>query len=568
MPMERVAMRQAREIIHLKFSACVPTREIARRLGIAASTVRETLRRLESTGLNWLLPDDMTDGKLETALYHQLGNQTGPPAPRRTRLADGSSGVEAQARHAVDRLGRIYRREPRRLQLFPVLRTLSRLRIPAAGDDAADARARRAAFRRLCGRRRAGRHRSADRRNPPQPVACDGRPRGRPMAQIFVAVLGASSFTFARAGWTQALPDWIDAHVQAFEAIGGVPHLLVPDNTKTAVIKACLYDPQVNRTYAEMATHYGTAILPARPRRPRDKAKVEQAVLIVERWLLGRLRHRTFYSLAEVNAAIAELMRHLNEERPIRRLGVTRRQLLEEVDRPALKSLPVEPYVFCEWRACRVGIDYHVEADAHYYSVPHRFARAEVDARLTARTVEIFLKGDRIAAHMRAGGNHKHTTVPEHMPSSHRRYAGWTIERIRVDARLIGPATASLCELILEQRPHPEQGFRACLGIVRLAGPYGVERVEAAAERAIEIGARTYGQVNQRLADPSSTTIAIGVPRASAPRTQRRSCIPTSVVRAITIRRDDLAQTSDPRPAPRSWLARHGQGLHRDRRRR
>jgi transposase len=222
-------------------------------------------------------------------------------------------------------------------------------------------------------------------------------------------------------------------------------------------------------------------------------------VLIVERWLLGRLRHRTFYSLAEVNAAIGELLKLLNEERPIRRLGVTRRQLLEEVDRPALKPLPVEPYVFCEWRACRVGIDYHVEADAHYYSVPHRFARADVDVRLTARTVEVFLKGDRIAAHMRMNGNRKHTTVAEHMPSSHRRYKDWTIDRIRADARLIGPATAALCELILEQRPHPEQGFRACLGIVRLAGPYGVERVEAAAERAIEIGARTYGSVRSIL---------------------------------------------------------------------
>ena len=178
---------------------------------------------------------------------------------------------------------------------------------------------------------------------------------------------------------------------------------------------------------------------------------------------------------------------------------MTRRQLLEEVDRPALKPLPVEPYVFCEWRACRVGINYHVEADTHYYSVPHRFARADVDVRLTARTVEVFLKGDRIAAHMRMSGNRKHTTVAEHMPSSHRRYKDWTIDRIRADARLIGPATAALCELILEQRPHPEQGFRACLGIVRLTGPYGVERVEAAAERAIEIGARTYGSVRSIL---------------------------------------------------------------------
>jgi transposase len=318
-------------------------------------------------------------------------------------------------------------------------------------------------------------------------------------AQIFVAVLGTSSFTFAFASWTQTLPDWIDAHVRALEAIGGVPQLIVPDNTKTAVIKACLYDPQVNRTYAEMAAHFGTAILPARPRRPRDKAKVEQAVLIVERWLLGRLRHRVFYGLADVNAAIADLMTDLNEVRPIRRLGVTRRQLLEDIDRPALNSLPTEPYEFSEWKTCRVGIDYHVEVASHYYSVPYRFARAEVEARLTARTVEILLKGERIAAHRRSSGNHKHTTIPEHMPSSHRRYAGWTIERIRNDARRIGPATAALCELILESRPHPEQGFRACLGIVRLSGPYGAARLEAAAERALDIGARTYGSVKSIL---------------------------------------------------------------------
>ncbi|RUN71022.1 IS21 family transposase, partial [Staphylococcus epidermidis] len=198
--------------------------------------------------------------------------------------------------------------------------------------------------------------------------------------------------------------------------------------------------PQINRTYAEMAAHYGTAILPARPRKPRDKAKVEQAVLIVERWLLGRLRHRTFYSLAEVNAAIGELLTRLNEERPIRRLGVTRRRLLEEVDRPALKPLPASPYVLAEWRIRRVSLDYHVEVEKHYYSVPHRFVRAEVEVRFTARTVEIFPKGERIAAHPRISGNHKHPTVPEHMASSHRRYAGWTIARIRQDPAAIGPA--------------------------------------------------------------------------------------------------------------------------------
>jgi transposase len=318
-------------------------------------------------------------------------------------------------------------------------------------------------------------------------------------AQIFVAVMDASNFSDAEATWTQGLADWIGAHTRAFAAIDGVPNLIVPDNAKVAVIKACLYDPQVNRTYAEMAAHYDTAILPTRPRKPRDKAKVEAGVLIVERWLLGRLRNRRFYSLAEVNEAIGALLVRLNEERPIRRLGVTRRQLHEELDRPALKPLPGEIYVFAEWRARRVGVDYHVDVDGHYYSVPYRFAREQVEVRLTGATLEVFRKGERIAAHLRCSGNRKHTTVPEHMPSSHRRHADWTIERIRREAAGIGPSTALLCELILENRPHPEQGFRACLGIVRLGKPFGGERLEAAATRALEIGARTYGSVKSIL---------------------------------------------------------------------
>jgi transposase len=485
MPAGRVAMRHAREIIRLKFSAGLPTREIARRLGLAPSTVRETLRRLESAGLGWPALDGMSDAALEEALYANRRSKRGyrhhaepdwPTIHRElkrkhvTLLIVWDEYIAANpGGYSYSRFCELYRGFESKLS--PTMRQThaagERLFVDYAGDGV--------------------------------PVVIDRLTGEIRKAQIFVAVLGASSFTFAHASWTQALPDWIEAHVRALEAIGGAPHLLVPDNTKTAVIKACLYDPQVNRTYAEMAAHYDTAILPARPRKPRDKAKVEQAVLIVERWLLGRLRHRTFYSLADVNAAIADLMRRLNEERPIRRLGVTRRQLLEQIDRPALKSLPSERYAFSEWRSCRVGIDYHVEVAAHYYSVPHRHARAHVDARLTARTVEIFLKGERIAAHMRTSGNHKHTTVPEHMPSSHRRYAGWTVDRIRADARLIGPATAALCELILEARPHPEQGFRACLGVVRLAGPFGAERLESAAERAIDIGARTYSSVKSIL---------------------------------------------------------------------
>jgi transposase len=475
----------AREIIRLKFSAGVPTREIWRRLGLAPSTVRETLNRLASAGLSWPLREGISDAELETALYANRRSKRGHrrhaepdwPAVHRelkrkhvTLLIVWDEYIAANpGGYSYSRFCELYRGFEAKLSVTMRQTHVAgeRLFVDYAGDGV--------------------------------PVVVDRHTGELRKAQVFVAVLGASSFTFAFASWTQTLPDWIDAHVRALKAIGGVPQLIVPDNTKTAVIKACVYDPQVNRTYAEMAAHYGTAILPARPRKPRDKAKVEQAVLIVERWLLGRLRHRTFYGLAEVNAAIADLMTHLNEVRPMRRLGVTRRELLEQIDRPALKSLPAEPYEFSEWKTCRVGIDYHVEVAAHYYSVPHRFARAEIEARLTVRTVEVFLKGERIAAHRRSSGNHKHTTIPEHMPSSHRRYAGWTIERIRADARRIGPATAALCELILESRPHPEQGFRACLGIVRLSGPYGAPRLEVAAERAFDIGARTYGSIKSIL---------------------------------------------------------------------
>jgi len=236
-------------------------------------------------------------------------------------------------------------------------------------------------------------------------------------------------------------------------------------------------------------------VVRAPPRKPRDKAKVEAAVLIMERWLLGRV----FHSLAELNAVIRDLLVRVNDERPLRRLGVTSRQLLESLDRPHLKPLPVEPYVFAEWRIRRVGLDYHVDVDRHYYSVPYRFAKEQVEVRLTAHSVEIFMRGERITAHLRGSGNGKHTTLPEHMPSSHRRYAGWTVERIQRDAATISPAAGALCTRILEERAPPEQGFRACLGIVRLVKAFGRERVEAACAPALEIGARTYGSVKSIL---------------------------------------------------------------------
>jgi transposase len=485
MPNERFAMRHVREVLRLK-STGVAIREIARRLGSAPSTVRLTLKRSVSAGLCWPLEKDLSDGELEQLLFAETSNKKGH---RRLVEPDWSHVHYELKRNKHVTLQVLWEeyiaREPNGFRYSRFCGLYRQWQ----GQLSVTMRQSHAAGDKLF----------VDYAGDTVPVIVDRLTGEIREAQIFVAVLGASSFTFARASWTQTLPDFIDCHVRAFEAIGGVVHLLVPDNTKTAVIKACLYEPVVNRSYTDMAHHYGTAVLPARPRRPRDKAKVEQAVLIIERWLLGRLRHQTFFSLAEVNQAIARLLYRLNEELPIRRLGVTRRQLLEEIDRPALKPLPLEPYVLAQWRICRAGIDYHVEVADHYYSVPYRFARIEVEVRYTLRTVEIFLKGERIAVHQRMSGNHKHTTVPDHMPSAHRRYQGWTVERIRQDAKAIGPATAALCELILQDRPHPEQGFRACLGIVRLARSYGVQRLEAAADRAIDLGTRSYGSLKSIL---------------------------------------------------------------------
>jgi transposase len=484
MPAERIAMRHVRDVLRLK-AAGVSGNEIARRLNVAPSTVRLTLQRLAAAGLTWPLSAEVTDTALEALLFTAVGTKQG------------------HRRHAEPDWAVIHRELKRKHVTLQILWDEYIERHPDGYRYSRFCELYRGWASRLSVTMRqthaGGDKLFVDYAGDTVPVIIDRLTGKTRPAQIFVAVLGASNFTYAEASWTQALGDWIGAHTRAFAAIGGVPRLLVPDNTKVAVIKACLYEPQVNRTYAEMAAYYDTAVLPARPRRPRDKAKVEVAVLIIERWLLGRLRHRRFYSLAELNTAIAELLRQLNEERPIRRLGVTRRALLEELDRPNLKRLPAEPYSFAEWRVRRVGPDYHVEIAAHFYSVPHRFARREVEARVTPQTVEIFCKGERIAAHRRGSGNHGHTTVAEHMPSSHRRYADWTIERIRRAAASIGPATAALCELILERRPHPEQGFRACLGIVRLVRPFGADRLEAAATRAIEIGTLTYGSVRSIL---------------------------------------------------------------------
>jgi transposase len=313
-------------------------------------------------------------------------------------------------------------------------------------------------------------------------------------AEVFVAVLGASSFLYAEATWSQALVDWIGAHVNALTALGGVPRQIVSDNLKAGITKACFYEPTVNRTYADMAAHYRTAIIPARPYKPRDKAKVEVGVQVVQRWILARLRNRRFFSLAELNRAIRELVDQLND-RPMRGWNTTRRTLFEQLDRPALLALPPTPYEYADWKRCRVNLDYHIEVEKHFYSVPFRLLRQEVEARITAKTVEIFHRGKLVATHLRSLRAHRSTTIAEHMPSSHRRYHDWTHERIQREAAAVGDDTAALVEIILRSRPHPEQGFRSCIGILGLVRRYDAERLDAACAKALALGTRSYGSV-------------------------------------------------------------------------
>jgi Transposase and inactivated derivatives len=317
--------------------------------------------------------------------------------------------------------------------------------------------------------------------------------------QLFVAVWGASNYTYADATLSQTLPDWIGSHVRAFQYFGCLARMLVPDNLKSGVNKACFYEPELNPTYAEMAEHYGCAVLPARPYRPRDKAKAEVGVLIAQRWILAVLRQRTFYSLTELNAAIRECLERLNT-RPMRRLGKSRRDLFETIDRPNALPLPPKAYEYAEWLKATVNIDYHIEIDHHYYSISFQLLRERLDVRLTATTVEAFHKGERVAAHVRSYVRGAHTTLREHMPPEHQQYAEWSPSRFIQWAGKIGVATAQLVEKIMAARTYPEQGYRACMGIIHLGQHYEPERVEAAAKRAIKYNTCSFKSVSAILA--------------------------------------------------------------------
>jgi transposase len=317
-------------------------------------------------------------------------------------------------------------------------------------------------------------------------------------ARLFIAALGASSYTFAWAAFSEDLPSWIEANARAFSFYGGVPAILVPDNLKSGVTKPCYYEPEINPTYHKFACHYGTVVIPARRLKPKDKAKAESAVQVAERWILAALRNHTFFSIEELNRAIAEKLQDLNN-RKFQRMDASRRSLYETIDRPALKPLPSVPYQYAECKKVRVNIDYHIAIDDHYYSVPYPLVKEQVEAWVTTTTVEVLFRNRRVAAHRRSYEKYQHTTLEEHRPKAHQKYLEWTPSRIMDWAGKNGPNTRELASCIMESRKHPEQGFRSCLGIMRLAKRYSPERLEAACGRALLLKAFSYKSVESIL---------------------------------------------------------------------
>jgi transposase len=482
MPAERLTMRKIREVFRLKFDCDISNRQIAKSCKIARSTVAEYLFRFQQAALSWPLPQHLDDNQLEQLLYPQL-----PALPTHERPVPDWSYIHQQLRQKSVTLMLLWQ-EYKEIHPhgYQYSQFCHRYRQWAAKIDPV-----------MRQEHRAGEKMFVDYAGQTVPVY-DLHTNQMREAQIFVAVLGASNYTYAEATWTQTLADWIGSHSRAFAFFGGVPKLVVPDNLKSAVSKASFYDPDINPTYLDLVNHYGTVVIPARVRRPKDKAKVETAVQIVERWILARLRNRQFFSLGQLNRAIAKLLEDLNNK-PFQKLPGSRKSAFESLDRPALNPLPSAPYQFAEWKKATVNVDYHIEVHSHYYSVPHTLIKKKIDVRITNNTIECFYKSKRVASHIRSYHKGRHSTLKDHMPRSHQKWAQWTPDRFIRWAGKIGVHTQKLIENVLNSRAHPQQGFRTCLGILRLAKSYGDDRLEAACRRAVAIGGTSYRSVESIL---------------------------------------------------------------------
>jgi transposase len=478
-------MRMIREVLRLKHDCGLADRQIAESCKIGRTTVGDYIKRATQAGLSWPLPADLTELQLDAMLFKA------PAAPASERPPPDCEYIYAELRRWRNKVNL----------------TLTQLWIEYQEQHPGGYEYTQFCehYRRWLGRRdycmrqehRAGEKLFVD--------YCEGLDIVDPQTgevvktQLFAAVWGHSNCTYVEASLTQTLPDWIGSHVRAFEYFKCAPHVVTPDNLKSGVTKACFYEPEINPTYADLAAHYGCAVLPAKIRKPRYKAKVEGGVLIVQRWILAVLRHRVFHGVAELNVAIWELLERLNA-RKLRKLKLSRREIFESADRPNAKPLPAGPYEFAEWKKVRVHIDHHVQVDFHYYSVPYRLRKEQLDARATAGVIEIFHRGERVTAHARSRVPYGYTTIPEHLPPALREYAGWTPARMIEWAAKIGPSTAMTAEKIMAGKQHPEQGYRACLGILTsLVDSYGAQRVEAACGRALKFNTCSFQSVRSIL---------------------------------------------------------------------
>ncbi len=474
-------MSKTREILRTRWALGLSVREASRATGASTGVVSKTESRAKAAGLTWELVDELAEAELERRLYG---------GPKHTR---------------VDRA------EPdpvwihRELRRTAVTLELLHLEYLSAHPDGFRYTAFCDRYRQWLDRQglvmrqvhKAGEKGFID-YSGKRPHFIDPTTGERVDVELFVAVLGASNLTYATATLTQRVPDFVASHVKAFEYFGGVPNMTVPDQLKSAVTIPSRYEPTINRTYSELGRHYDTAIVPARPRHPRDKAKVEVGVQVAQRWILARLRNETFFSLESLNTRIAELLEDVNA-RPMKRMGgASRRELFERYERAALKALPSEPYVVSAWSRATVEHDYHVRVDDHFYSVPYVLCREEVEVRLTANTVEVFHRGNRAASHVRSHVPYGKTTLPEHMPPSHRAHCDAEGDVTQWSQR-VGPMCAAMVTRILNANPCRDKAVRSALGLKSVANKYGEQRTEAACATALRFGARSYKPVERML---------------------------------------------------------------------
>lgn len=483
MAKKRLTMRKIKDILRLRHEAGLSYRGIAQALNIGYGTVVDYLTRAKQAELGWPIPNEMGERELARALFP-------------TQQATG------QRRFSDPDFSDVHRELKRKGVTKQLLWQEYRQNHPDDGYSYAQFCHRYLQWlgcqqRSMRQIHRAGEKLFVDYCGPTMAIVNPDTGEMR-SAQIFVAVLGASNYTFACASWSQKQVDWLHAHVKAFEFFGGVPEMVVPDNLKSAVRKTHRYEPEINPSYQQLAAHYQTVIVPARPYKPKDKAKAEVAVQIVERWIMARLRHQTFFTLSSLNQAISLLLTDLNL-RPFKKLPGTRRSQFEQLDQPVLRDLPTQAYLYTEFKQARVHIDYHIEYDKHYYSVPHHLVKQTVEVQASNSTLAIYANGQRVASHPRRYSKGAHSTCPEHMPDSHQAIHDWSPDRFLSWAGDIGAQTREVVNHLLQEKRHTEQSYRRILALLSNAKKYGRERLNKACGRALLINSPTRSSVESIL---------------------------------------------------------------------